>query len=165
MNIRPARSRKEIGDAAALMRGLVDANKALYSDDLDTIEAYYRGAWFFNDYPEIPQEYCPPRGDVLLAYLNDEPAGTVATYRMDNHCCELKSMFVSPDHRRKGVAVALCDAVIGLARSQGYFKVRLTTGVRQPEARKLYQQFGFESVKPWDINPPEGYDYFEVMLS
>jgi hypothetical protein len=79
MNIRPARSRKEIGDAAALMRGLVDANKALYSDDLDTIEAYYRGAWFFNDYPEIPQEYCPPRGDVLLAYLNDEPADTVAT--------------------------------------------------------------------------------------
>ena len=165
MDIRLARSRMEIGDAAALMRGLVDANKALYSDDLNTIEEYYRGAWFFNDYPEIPQEYCPPHGDVLLAYLNDEPAGTVATYRMDDEHCELKSMFVSPDHRRKGIAVALCDAVIGLARSQGYLKVRLTTGVRQPEARMLYKQFGFEPVSPWDTSPPEGYDYFEVMLS
>ncbi len=29
MDIRPARTRKEIGDAAALMRGLVDANKTL----------------------------------------------------------------------------------------------------------------------------------------
>jgi len=165
MDIRPVRSKKEIGDAATLMRGLVDANKVLYSDDLKTIEEYYRGAWFFNDRPKIPQEYCPPCGDVLLAYLNTHPAGTVAIYRMDNNNCELKSMFVSPNHRRKGVAIALCDAVIRLARSQGYLYVRLTTGVRQPEARMLYQQFGFEPVKPRDNNPPEGYDYFEVMLS
>ena len=127
MDIRPARSKNEISDAAKLMRGLVEANKALYSDDLETIEEYYRGSWFFGDHPEIPEEYRPPHGDVLLAYLAGSPAGTVAIYRMDNEHCELKSMFVSPDHRRQGVAAKLCEAVFSLARSQGYHAVRLTS--------------------------------------
>lgn len=165
MDIRPARSRIEVGDAAMLMRGLVEANKALYHDDLETIEKYYRGSWFFSDQPDLPEEYRPPRGDVLLAYSGDAPAGTVAIYRMDKDYCELKSMFVSPDHRRKGVAAALCEAVIALARSQGYYTVRLTTGERQPQARRLYHRFGFATVAPWDRNPPEGYDYFELALS
>lgn len=165
MDIRPVRSNTEINDAAMLMRGLADANKVLYSDDLETIVEYYRGSWFFNDPPEVPEEYCPPNGDVLLAYLSGSPAGTVAIYRMDSKHCELKSMFVSPDHRRQGVAVKLCEAVIHLARAQDYHSVRLTTGVRQPEARQLYHQFGFSPVIPWDDEPPEGYDYFEVVLS
>ena len=165
MKIRPARSKNDISDAAMLMRGLVEANKALYEDDLDTIEEYYQGSWFFGDHPAIPEEYRPPHGDVLLAYIGNDPAGTVAIYRMDDEHCELKSMFVSPDHRRQGVAVKLCDAVINLARSQGYHAVRLTTGARQPEARQLYRQIGFVPVAPWEDHPPEGYGYFEVVLS
>jgi GNAT superfamily N-acetyltransferase len=165
MDVRPARSISEISDAAKLMLGLVDANKNLYNDDLETIDEYYRGSWFFSSRPEIPKEYCPPHGDVLLAYLNDAPAGTVAIYRMDDQYCELKSMFVPSEHRRKGVAAVLCGAVIDLARSQGYRAVRLTTGERQIGARQLYGQLGFSLVTPWDFNPPEGYDYFELALS
>ena len=163
--VRPVRTISEISDAAKLMRGLVDANKDLYNDDLETIKKYYHGSWFFSDHPEIPKEYCPPQGDVLLAYLGDVPAGTVAFYRMDDDHCELKSMFVPSEHRRNGVAAVLCDAVIGLARSQGYRAVRLTTGERQSGARLLYSQLGFSIVTPWDISPPEGYDYFELALS
>jgi len=165
MKVLPARTVKEVGDAAILMCDLVEANKALYSDDSETINSYYRGSWFFDNNPKIPEEYCPPHGDVLIAYLEDSPAGTVAISRMDEDHCELKSMFVSPGHRRKGVAVVLCDAVIGLARSQGYKVIRLTTGERQPEARNLYRQLGFIGVIPWDINPPDGYDYYELSLS
>ncbi|MHA1525276.1 MAG: GNAT family N-acetyltransferase [Alphaproteobacteria bacterium] len=91
-------------------------------------------------------------------------AGTVATYRMSDNICELKSMFVSLDQRRKGVAAALCDAVISLARSQEFKFVRLSTGLRQPEARQLYERMGFEMVTPWISDLPEGYDYFELKL-
>jgi len=165
VEVRVVRSPREIADAANLMQGLVDANKTLYSDDLNTIEEYYRGSWFFDEEPKVPREYRPPQGDVLVAYLKGEAAGTVAIYRMDNEHCELKSMFVSPEHRKNGVAAALCDAVISLARTQGYRFVRLTTGVRQLAARRLYQKLGFQMVMPWDIDPPEGYDYFQLDIS
>jgi GNAT superfamily N-acetyltransferase len=164
LDIRPVRSQNEISDAAGLMRGLVEANKALYHDDLKTIEEYYRGAWFFDDDPEIPDVYCPPQGDVLIAYLHGSPVGTVATYRMNASYCELKSMFVAPTHRKQGVAEALCDAVINFARDQGYAVVRLTTGIRQTAARRLYEKLGFSIVQPWEADPPEGYDYFELPL-
>lgn len=162
MDVRIVRSRKDTLDAAMLMRGLVDANRTLYSDDLETIEAYYRGSWFLDDEPVVPPDYCPPQGDVLVAYLKNEAAGTVAFCRMDNDHCELKSMFVSPDFRMNGVAVALCEAVVNLARVRGYRFVRLTTGARQIAARRLYQKLGFELISPWDSDPPEGYDYFEL---
>ncbi|MFV2091628.1 MAG: GNAT family N-acetyltransferase, partial [Hyphomicrobiales bacterium] len=164
MDIVPARSAKQVTEAANLMCALVQANKALYADDLVTVEDYYRGSWFFSDAPVVPAHFLPPNGDVLVAYLNGAAAGTVATYRMRDDICELKSMFVSPDHRRKGVAVALCGAVISLARSQGFEFVRLSTGLRQPEARRLYQAMGFRMVPPWISDPPEGYDYFELKL-
>lgn len=164
MEVRVVRSPNEIADAAILMQGLVDANKTLYSDDLETIQEYYRGSWFFDAEPEVPRDYRPPQGDVFIGYLKDEAAGTVAIHRMDDEYCELKSMFVAPEYRKNGVAAALCDAVIELAKTQGYHFVRLTTGVRQLAARRLYEKLGFEMVAPWDSDPPEGYDYFELKV-
>jgi len=37
--------------------------------------------------------------------------------------------------------------------------------MRQLAARRLYEKLGFEMVTPWDIDPPEGYDYFELKLT
>lgn len=165
MKIQTVRSSSEVADAAKLMRNLVDANKVLYSDDQETIEEYYQGSWFFEREPEVPPEYRPPQGDILVAYMDGNPAGTVAIYKSDSNHCELKSMFVAPEHRKSGVAAALCDSVIKLAKAQGYRTVRLTTGVRQLAARRLYEKLGFEMVAPWDSDPTEGYDYFELGIS
>jgi len=74
MEVQAVRSPSGVADAAKLMCGLVEANKALYSNDLATIEDYYQGSWFFDENPELPHEYCPPKGDVLVAYLNGEAA-------------------------------------------------------------------------------------------
>ena len=165
MDILKARPPTEIADAAMLMRGLYEANRSLYHDDIETIEAYYKGAWFFDEQPVAPEAYRPPRGDVLVAYLAGDPAGTVAIHRMDDDHCELKSMFVRPEPRQHGVAAALCDAVIALAREQGYRHFRLTTGVRQGAARRLYERLGFNRVAPWDDDPPEGYDCFSLAVA
>lgn len=164
MEIRKVRSRAEVDDAAALVRELYEANKALYGDDLETIESYYRGSWFFDVVPIIPEDFKPPRGDVLVGYVADKPSGTVAISRMDHRHCELKSMFVAPGHRGSGLARALCEAVIALATEQGYAVVRLTTGVRQIAARNLYTRLGFKAVTPWEADPPDGYDYFELVI-
>ena len=150
-----------MADAAHLMRGLVDSNKERYPDQIELLDDYYYGSWFLEPTPEIPPEYPPPSGDVIVAYDEQESLGTVAIYRMDDLHCELKSMFVPVEHRGKGVAKELCGEVLKSAKSLGFKFVRLTTGEKQPEARGLYTKLGFRIVTPWEDNPPEGFDYFE----
>ena len=94
MEIRPVRTSTETTDAAELMIGLVESNKERYSDQLEMLEEYYRGSWFFAHSPKLPDAYTPPTGAVLVAYIDKIPVGTVAIYRMDDEFCELKSMFV-----------------------------------------------------------------------
>ena len=151
-----------MADAARLMRGLVDSNKQRYPDQAELLDDYYRGSWFLESTPKIPPQYLPPSGDVIIAYEDEEPLGTVAIYRMDDLRCELKSMFVPVEHRGKGVAKTLCAEVLGLAKALGFRFVRLTTGEKQPEARGLYEKLGFVKVKPWEEDAPAGFDYFET---
>ena len=151
-------------DAALLMRGLVESNKERYPDQIELLDDYYTGSWFLDESPRVPIEYSPPLGDVVVAYSESKPVGTVAIYRMDDTHCELKSMFVPTEQRGKGVAKALCLEALSLAKKMGFKVVRLTTGERQPEARALYIKIGFQIVTPWEENPPEGFDYFENEL-
>jgi putative acetyltransferase len=164
LEIRPVRNRTEMADSAKLMIGLVESNKERYSDERQVLDEYYRDSWFFERPPVVPSQYKPPSGDILIAYLNKLPAGTVAICRMDNQYCELKSMFVPPEHRGTGIAVALCDQVLIVARKLRYRCIRLTTGEKQPEAQTLYRKLGFQVVVPWDENPPAGFSYFEKAL-
>ena len=164
MDIRPARTGQEISDAAQLMRALVNSNAELYNDDLGPIEDYYRDAWFRMDDCTVPVEYAPPNGEVLVAHIGPRLAGTAATYRMDDYYCELRSLYVMPEQRQKGLAMALCHRIIDLARAQGYSAIRLSVGQRQTEAMHLYRRLGFTHVAPWDANPPHGYDYLEYEL-
>ena len=165
MKLVHARSRDEMADAAHLMRGLVESNKERYPDQIELLDDYYRGSWFLDPTPEIPSEYLPPSGDVIVAYDELKPLGTVAIYRMDELHCELKSMFVPTAHRGKGVAKRLCGEVINSAKDLGFKYVRLTTGEKQPEARSLYTKLGFKIVAPWEDNPPDGFDYFETEIN
>lgn len=165
MRLVHARSDQEMADAAFLMRGLVESNKERYPEQIELLDDYYRGSWFLESTPRIPAEYLPPMGDVIVAYDEQEPIGTVALCRMDEVHCELKSMFVPDAHRGKGVAKRLCDEVLESAKGLGFEFVRLTTGEKQPEASGLYRKLGFQIVEPWEDNPPNGFDYFEIEIS
>jgi len=164
LDIRPVRKTTEMADSANLMIELVESNKERYNDERQMLDEYYRGSWFFEKSPVVPAQYRPPNGDILVAYLENIPAGTVAISKMDKQICELKSMIVPPEHRRKGIAVALCNEVLVVARELGYSCVRLTTGEKQPEAQTLYKKLGFQLMAPWDENPPAGFSYFEKAL-
>ena len=161
MEIHRVRTSAETADAAKLMIGLVESNKERYSDQLEMLEEYYRGSWFFEHSPKLPDVYTPPNGAVLVAYIDQIPVGTVAIYRMNDEFCELRLMFVPPKYRGKGIATALCSAVLEIAQSYGYKGVRLTTGEKQPEAQGLYRKLGFSIVTPWDRDPPAFLSYFQ----
>ncbi len=56
-----------------------------------------------------------------------------------------KSMCTASAHRRKGVAAALLEHLIEVARNRAYRRVSLETGSTEPftPARALYVRFGF----------------------
>ena len=71
---------------------------------------------------------------------------------------EIKRMYVRPEFCGRGYAKKMLHHLEGLAASKGFFKVRLETGISQPEAIGLYERNGYYKI------PPFG-DYWDDPLS
>jgi GNAT superfamily N-acetyltransferase len=112
-------------------------------------------------YPSGPEAVEVP---VVWLALAETPAGTfenaaTATLRRlqvagEPLRYEVKRVFVSAAHRRRGLAAAALARVEGSARDLGVDELLLQTGDRQPEAEALYVREGWHHVPPY---PP--YDH------
>ncbi|MEV0403761.1 GNAT family N-acetyltransferase [Actinoallomurus sp. NPDC050550] len=58
----------------------------------------------------------------------------------------IRDLYVSPEHRRSGVARALLQHVIEAARADGAHRLSLQTETANTAALRLYASAGFESV-------------------
>ncbi|MEK6348123.1 MAG: GNAT family N-acetyltransferase [Burkholderia sp.] len=87
--------------------------------------------------------FAPPVGAFLLLLNDGEPIGGGAFQRYDETTAELKRIWTHAGWRRKGVARQVLDALETRARRQGYRRLYLTTGFRQPEAAGLYVAAGY----------------------
>jgi ribosomal protein S18 acetylase RimI-like enzyme len=58
-------------------------------------------------------------------------------------------MYVAPAARRRGIARALLDHLEGEARTLGATRLRLETGLHQPEALALYASAGYAEAEPF----------------
>jgi GNAT superfamily N-acetyltransferase len=94
-----------------------------------------------------PIELAPPGGVFLVACTDDGPVGCGGIRYHADGIAELKRMYVLPAARRDGVARALLERLEQHAVTLGYSRVRLETGVRQPEAIALYESAGYEPIE------------------
>lgn len=78
-------------------------------------------------------------------------AGCGALKELDEGHGELKSMKTAPSHLRRGVATALLEHMIGVARQRGYRRLSLETGSMEAfaPAHAFYARFGFEPCGPF----------------
>lgn len=90
------------------------------------------------------EEFWPPRGVFLVAWLDSRPVGCAGLKEVDTGVAELKRLYVAPSARGHGVARALLAAVEEHARAAGAARIRLITGEAQPEAVSLYASTGWE---------------------
>ena len=90
-----------------------------------------------------PVDLAPPRGVFLVARGDDGPVGCGGIRDHAEGIAELKRMYVVPTARRRGVARGLLAELERRAVALGHSRVRLETGVRQPEAIELYQSCGY----------------------
>lgn len=81
--------------------------------------------------------------NVVVAYVESEPVGCGAFKEYSPDTVEIKRMFVKPGHRGQGVAVAVLSELEKWAAKLGYREGVLETGLKQPEAIRLYEKSGY----------------------
>lgn len=89
-----------------------------------------------------------PIDTAMMAYEGEVPVGcgcfkAVDYGEADGPCIEIKRMFVVPDARGRGTALALLTALEAWAGEMGYLTALLETGSGQPEAIGLYKKAGY----------------------
>jgi GNAT superfamily N-acetyltransferase len=100
-----------------------------------------------------PEAFAPPSGNFLLLQRNGETIGGGAFMRYDNETAEFKRIWTRSDFRRQGLARKIVAALEDQAAAQGYTRVYLTTGFRQPEAAGLYLTFGYRPLFDPELDP------------
>lgn len=109
-----------------------------------------------NRYPA--GEFAGPDGALLIVQENGTSVAGGAFRRYGPDTAEFKRIWTHSAHRRRGLARFVLAELETLAVRRGYRAVYLTTGPRQPEAKHLYLNTGYEaqfdlSADPETIGP------------
>ena len=120
---------------------------------------------FDKELAELPGEYVPPSGRLLLAGENDQIAGCVAVRKIGADLCEMKRLYVRPAFRGQGLGRTLAEKIIEAGRDMGYARMRLDTLPRRmAPAIAMYRSLGFKTIEPYYHNPIEGVVFLELEL-
>lgn len=123
---------------------------------------------FEDELAQLPGDYAEPRGIIKLAMVDGQLAGCCALRPLDSadypNAAEMKRLYVRKAFRRFGLGRQLAEAVLDVARIEGYYCVLLDTLDDMEAARALYADLGFEEVEPYYHNPLAGAHYLKVDL-
>ncbi|OYD68563.1 ribosomal protein S18 acetylase RimI-like enzyme [Rhodococcus sp. OK302] len=143
--------------AAPLIAELADEYSSRYGGTREAV---------FEDLTTYPaEEFATPCGALLVLVHDGQPIAGGAFRQFDSVTAELKRIWTSSDHRRRGLGkIVVRELELEIAR-RGYRKVYLTTGPRQPEAVALYLSCGYTPLYDATLSPLEvGIHPFEKEL-
>jgi GNAT superfamily N-acetyltransferase len=120
---------------------------------------------FDEELATLPGKYALPAGRLLLAFVDGAIAGCGALRPLDQHACEMKRLYVRPEHKGRGIGRQLAERLIAEAKLIGYRRMRLDTiPAQMMEANRLYLALGFHEIPPYYHNPQPGTSYMELPL-
>jgi GNAT superfamily N-acetyltransferase len=121
---------------------------------------------FERELNNLPGDYAPPTGRLLLVREFDQLVGCVALRKLEPDVGEMKRLFVRPAYRNKGLGRVLVEAVIEEARNIGYSHMRLDTlPGRMDRAIELYRSIGFVEIPPYTHNPVDNATFMQLDLT
>jgi putative acetyltransferase len=99
------------------------------------------------DLQEVRVRYGGTAAGFWVADGGGAVVGTVAIRPKDAATCELKRLYVRPDHRGTGLGQRLYEHAEAFARGAGYGRIWLDSSRRFAKAHRLYQRNGFVLVE------------------
>jgi GNAT superfamily N-acetyltransferase len=99
-----------------------------------------------------PRDLVPPGGVLLLARVDGEPAGLGGVRHLETEVAEVKTMYVDPAHRGRGLARAILAELEAIAREHGCRATRLDTSDYLTGAVGLYRAAGYREVPAYNDN-------------
>lgn len=103
-------------------------------------------------------EFAAPGGALLIIQVDGESIAGGAFRRYSADTAEFKRIWTHSGYRRRGLGKLVLAELESAAAAVGYARVFLTTGPRQPEARALYLNTGYQAL--FDVNAaPESLPY------
>lgn len=120
-----------------------DKDFHLLIENLDKylLDQYGQLQHFYSQYNKI--ENIPT---VVIAYIENEPAGCGCFKQFDDSSVEVKRMFVANAHRGKGIGAAILTELEKWAAELGQKATVLELGNNQPEAMLLYTKQGYSVI-------------------
>jgi ribosomal protein S18 acetylase RimI-like enzyme len=91
-------------------------------------------------------KFMPPKGRLLLGYVEDQPMGIACLKKLMSSIGEVKRMYVRPQARNRGLGRTLLNQLLEDARQIGYERVRLDSARFMVEAHQLYRASGFREI-------------------
>lgn len=120
---------------------------------------------FDKELANLPGDYVPPSGRLLLAVADGKAMGCVALRKISNDVGEMKRLYVRPSFRSRGLGRTLTETLIAEAKEIGYTKLRLDTlPGKMDRAIGMYRAFGFTEIAPYYRNPVAGATFMELRL-
>ena len=106
---------------------------------------------FEGELAALPGDYAEPGGALLLAFVDDTPAGCGALRALPDadypNACEMKRLYVRRAFRGFGYSTMLLDTLDDMETARG-----------------LYESLGFVEVPPYYYNPIAGAHYLKAEL-
>jgi putative acetyltransferase len=120
---------------------------------------------FDRELAELPGMYAQTEGALLLAMIDERPAGCAGLHKLKHDVCEMKRLYVRPAARGVGLGRRLAERIIAEARAMEYKTMRLDTiSGKMDHAIELYRRLGFAHIDPYRSNPISGALYMELRL-
>jgi ribosomal protein S18 acetylase RimI-like enzyme len=132
-----------------------------YADALG-VDLEYQG--FEEELRDLPGDYAPPSGTLLLAKSADVVIGCVGVRALDPATAEMKRLYVRPAGRGTGLGRTLAEAAIRFATVNGYERMRLDTLPQMGRAQELYRALGFVPIDAYRFSPVPGTAFLELIL-
>lgn len=101
---------------------------------------------------DLPKLHERPRGGIIIAYVDEQPAGCVMYHEAKPEVAEFKRLFVRENGRGHGVGRGMLEFMFAQMISDGYERVFFSSATFLTHAKRMYENAGF-----LDIQHPDGF--------
>ncbi len=138
---------------AEVKRMIYTVAHELFHDE-ETVEATiarYSHSWPLQDIDDFQHRYCDNGGVFLVMVDGDGESrriiGSGAFKRLEENVCEIKRLWFLPEYHGQGLGYRMMQALLALARENGYTVARLETSpTAQQRAYAFYHRLGFYDI-------------------